>query len=46
MGVPVTFGMDVHDSMSLLDRDQVEKAKEMVARHKLNYIGKPRLKSV
>ena len=46
MGVPVTFGMDVHDSASLLDKEQVQRAKEMVARNKLNYIGMPRLKPI
>ena len=46
MGVPVTFGMDVHDSASLLDKEQVQRAKEMVERNNLNYIGMPRLKPI
>ena len=43
IGAPVTFGMDVHDSASILDKDQVYKAAEMVKRHGLNYIGMPKL---
>lgn len=43
VGAPVTFGMDVHDAASLLDKDQVRKAAQFVKRHKLNYIGMPRL---
>ena len=43
IGAPVTFGYDVHDSASLLDKDQIKKAAEMVRRHKLNYIGMPKL---
>lgn len=43
IGAPVTFGYDVHDSASLLDKNQVERARSMVKRHKLNYIGMPRL---
>ena len=43
IGAPVTFGMDVHDSSSLLDKEQIYKAVKMVKRHKLNYIGMPKL---
>ena len=46
VGSPVTFGMDVHDSASLLDKHQVFKAAEMVKHHKLNYIGMPKLISI
>lgn len=46
VGTPITFGMDVHDSASLLDKDQVFKAEQMVKRHKLNYIGMPILKPI
>ena len=43
VGAPVTFGMDAHDASALLDKEQVRKAAEMVKRHRLNYIGMPRL---
>ncbi len=43
VGAPVTFGMDVHDATALLDKNQVRQAAEMVKRHKLNYIGMPKL---
>ena len=46
IGAPVTFGMDVHDSASVMDKEQVLKAAQMVAHHKLNYIGMPRLISI
>ena len=46
IGAPVTFGMDVHDSASLLDKNQVKRAVDMVVQHKLNYIGMPRLRSI
>ena len=46
VGAPVTFGMDVHDSASLLDTDQVKKAQAMVRRHGLNYVGMPKLISI
>ena len=43
IGAPVTFGYDAHDSAALLNKDVVNEAAEMVKRHKLNYIGMPRL---
>lgn len=46
IGAPVTFGMDVHDSASILDKDQIVKAVDMVKRHGLNYIGMPKLRPV
>lgn len=46
VGAPVTFGMDAHDAAALLDKDQVRRAADMVKRHKLNYVGMPRLKSI
>jgi histidinol-phosphatase (PHP family) len=46
IGAPVTFGMDVHDSASILDKEQVYKAGEFVKRHRLNYIGMPILKPI
>ena len=46
IGAPVTFGMDVHDAKSILDKDQVYKASLMVKKHKLNYIGMPKLRPI
>lgn len=46
VGAPVTFGMDAHDSTALLDTKQIQKATELVKKHKLNYIGMPRLISI
>lgn len=46
VGAPVTFGIDAHDAAALLDKDQVRRAADMVKRHKLNYVGMPRLKSI
>ena len=43
VGAPVTFGFDAHDSAALLNKDVVNEAAEMVKRHKLNYIGMPKL---
>ncbi len=43
---PVTFGFDAHDILSAYDAASLVKAKEMVKKYKLNYIGKPRLKIV
>lgn len=43
IGAPVTFGFDAHESRALLDKKQVRKAAEMVKKHKLNYIGMPKL---
>lgn len=38
---PVTFGFDAHDVLSAFDKESLVIAKEMVDKHKLNYIGKP-----
>ncbi len=43
VGSPVTFGMDAHDASALLDKEQVRRAAEMVKRHRLNYVGMPKL---
>lgn len=40
---PVTFGFDAHDVQSAFDGESLVIAKEMVDKHKLNYIGKPKL---
>ena len=43
IGAPVTFGYDAHNSETLLDKEVVKEASEMVNRLGLNYIGMPRL---
>ena len=40
---PVTFGFDAHDKMSAYDGESLKVAKEMVQKHNLNYIGKPKI---
>ncbi len=40
---PVTFGCDAHNAPSAYDADSVVRAKELVCKYKLNYIGKPDL---
>ena len=46
VGAPVTFGVDAHESSALLYKDTVYKASKMVERHRLNYIGMPKLRSI
>ena len=43
VGSPVTFGMDAHTTKDTFDRENLIRAKEMVKRHNLNYVGKPKL---
>lgn len=43
VGAPVTFGMDAHEATALLNKEQVAKASAMVKKHRLNYIGMPKL---
>ena len=43
---PVTFGFDAHDVLNAYDGDSVIKAKEMVKKYNLNYIGKPEIRSL
>ncbi len=40
---PVTFGFDAHDIVSAFDGESLEKAKQMVKKYDLNYVGMPRL---
>ncbi len=40
---PVTFGFDAHDTESAFDGVSLLKAKEMVLKYNLNYIGKPEI---
>ena len=41
---PVTFGFDAHSVRAAFDGDSLVKAKEMVKKYNLNYIGMPKLK--
>lgn len=43
---PVTFGLDAHDAMAAYDGESLIKAKEMVEKFKLNYIGRAPLVSL
>lgn len=40
---PVTFGFDAHDIEAAFDGESLKKAKEMVKKYSLNYIGKPKI---
>lgn len=40
---PVTFGFDAHDVESAFDEASLGRAREIVEKYKLNYIGKPKL---
>ena len=40
---PVTFGFDAHTVESAFDKESILRAKEIVKKHNLNYIGKPDL---
>jgi len=44
VGAPVTFGFDAHKPSEAYDASSLAVAKDMVAQHGLNYIGKPTLK--
>ena len=46
VGAPVTIGYDAHKASDLLNTEQLWAADEIIKRHKLNYIGKPALKSI
>jgi histidinol-phosphatase (PHP family) len=46
VGCPVTFGYDAHESAALLNSSPIAKATEMVKRHRLNYIGMPKLVNI
>ena len=43
---PVTFGFDAHDEDSAYDGDSLIKAKELVEKYSLNYIGKPEIVNI
>ena len=40
---PVTFGFDAHEVEAAYDGESIKKAKEMVEKFNLNYIGRPTL---
>lgn len=41
---PVTFGCDAHKPQYAFDAESLEKAKDLVEKYNLNYIGKPKLR--
>ena len=43
---PVTFGFDAHSVRAAFDGASLVKAKEMVKKYELNYIGMPKLRSL
>lgn len=43
VGCPVTFGFDAHDVKAAFDDESLIKAKEMVEKFNLNYIGRPKI---
>jgi len=45
-GSPVTFGFDAHDTENAYDASSLVKAKELVEKYDINYIGRPRLRSL
>ena len=46
VGCPVTIGFDAHSADAAWDRESVEKAKQLIGKYNLNYIGKPVLRPV
>lgn len=46
VGAPVTFGCDAHTVQSACDPESVEKAKQLVQKYHLNYIGMPNLRFI
>jgi histidinol-phosphatase (PHP family) len=45
-GSPMVFGFDAHGVGSAYDGESLEKAKALVEKYKLNYIGMPEIKSL
>ena len=43
---PVTFGFDAHETENAFDAASLKKAKNMVEKYNLNYIGKPELRLI
>ncbi len=43
IGSPVTFGFDAHDAQNAFDGESLGKAKQLVEKYKLNYIGMPEI---
>lgn len=46
VGCPVTIGLDAHSAEAMRDRQSIYKAKSIIAKHNLNYIGEPKLKKI
>jgi len=43
---PVMFGFDAHSTEAAYDGKSILKAKELVKKYNLNYIGRPEIKSI
>ncbi len=43
IGCPVTFGCDAHSPQKAYDGESLSRAKEIVEKYSLNYIGKPKI---
>lgn len=43
VGCPVTIGFDAHSAQAACDKDSVMKAKNIIGKFNLNYVGKPKL---
>ncbi len=46
VGAPVTIGYDAHLCDDLLNKEQLISAAKLINRHRLNYIGMPRLRQI
>ena len=46
LGVPVTLGIDAHDSEDFLEPTQYIRAEEIIKRHGLNYVGMARVRRI
>ncbi len=44
VGAKVTFGFDAHNAVDAADLESLKKAKELVNKYNLNYIGMPKIK--
>lgn len=46
VGCPVTIGLDAHSADAAFDPQSVSKAKRIIEKYNLNYIGKPKLRPI
>ena len=46
VGCPVTIGIDAHSADAMCDRQSIYKAKSVIAKYGLNYIGEPKLRKI